>query len=69
MQSYRFVFIRRRVARQRKGPVQLDLLVPQKVGFEFKVVITNPSPKSQRGDQLPVACASGSDKQRVAAHA
>lgn len=40
-QSYRFVFIRKRVARQRKGPVQLDLFVPREDGFEFKVIITN----------------------------
>ena len=39
--SYRFVFIRTRVLRQRKGPVQLDLFVPHEAGFEFKVVITN----------------------------
>ena len=40
-QSYRFVFIRKRVARRRKGPVQLDLFVPHEHGFEFKVIITN----------------------------
>jgi hypothetical protein len=39
--SYRFVFIRKRVARQRKGPVQLDLFVPHEEGFEFKMIITN----------------------------
>ena len=39
--SYRFVFIRKRVACQRKGPVQLDLFVPYEFGFEFKVIITN----------------------------
>ncbi|TET54681.1 MAG: IS1380 family transposase, partial [Anaerolineales bacterium] len=39
--SYRFVFIRKRVARQRKGPLQLDLFVPHEDGFEFKVIITN----------------------------
>ncbi len=41
IRSYRFVFIRSRVARRRKGPVQLDLFVPHETGFEFKVVITN----------------------------
>lgn len=40
-QSFRFVFIRKRVARQQKGPVQLDLFVPQETGFEFKVILTN----------------------------
>ena len=39
--SFRFVFIRQRVARQRKGPVQLDLFIPHEEGFEFKVIITN----------------------------
>jgi hypothetical protein len=40
-QSYRFVFIRKRVARRRKGPVQLDLFTPHEQGFEFKAIITN----------------------------
>lgn len=40
-QSYRFVFIRKRAARRRKGPVQLDLFTPHEEGFEFKVIVTN----------------------------
>jgi len=40
-QVYRFVFIRTRVSRQRKGPVQLDLFVPHETGFAFKVIVTN----------------------------
>ena len=40
-QSYRFLFIRKRVKKQRKGPVQLDLFIPHEEGYEFKVVITN----------------------------
>jgi DDE family transposase len=39
--SYRFLLIRTRVKRQRKGQVQLDLFVPHETGFEFKVVMTN----------------------------
>jgi len=39
--SFRFVFIRKRVSLQRKGPVQLDLFVPREDGFDFKVIITN----------------------------
>lgn len=39
--DFRFVFIRKRVARRHKGPVQLDLFVPHEEGFEFKVIITN----------------------------
>jgi hypothetical protein len=39
--DFRFVFIRKRVVRRNKGPVQLDLFVPYEEGFEFKVIITN----------------------------
>ena len=39
--EYRFVFVRTRVKRQQKGPVQLDLFVPYEHGYEFKVVLTN----------------------------
>lgn len=42
-QAYRFMFIRTRVKKQRKGPIQLDLFVPQESGYEFKVIITNKS--------------------------
>jgi len=38
---YRFVFVRTRVKRQRKGPVQLNLFVPYEHGFEFKVIVTS----------------------------
>ncbi len=38
---YRFLFVRNRVASRDKGPVQLDLFVPQVEGHEFKVVVTN----------------------------
>jgi len=38
---YRFVFIRKRVKRQHKGPLQLDLFVPHEHGYEFKVIVTN----------------------------
>ena len=40
-QSYRFVFVRKRVKRQRKGPLQLDLFEPRERGFDFKALITN----------------------------
>ena len=39
--AYRFVFIRTRVKKQQKGPVQLDLFVPHEHGHDFKVIITN----------------------------
>lgn len=39
--TLRFVFYRQKVLKQRKGPIQLDLFVPQETGFDFKVVVTN----------------------------
>ena len=39
--KFRFIFIRRETALQRKGPIQLDLFEPQEWGYEFKVVVTN----------------------------
>jgi hypothetical protein len=38
---YRFLFIRERVTRQHKGPLQLDLFVPHQPGYDFKVIVTN----------------------------
>lgn len=38
---YRFLFIRTRVRRHIKGPIQLNLFEPYEHGFEFKVIITN----------------------------
>jgi len=38
---YRFVFIRKRVRRQHKSPLQLDLFVPHEEGHDFKVIVTN----------------------------
>lgn len=41
--SARFVFMRQEVAVQRKGPLQLDLFMPQQLGCEFSVIVTNKS--------------------------
>lgn len=38
---YRFLFLRQTVARQHKGPIQLDLFMPREVGYDFTVVVTN----------------------------
>jgi hypothetical protein len=38
---FRFLFIRTKAKKQRKGPVQLDLFVPHEYGYEFKVIVTN----------------------------
>ena len=40
-QDYRFILLRQKVKKQRKGPVQLDLFVPHQYGYEFKVIVTN----------------------------
>ena len=39
--SYRCVVYRRRIARPRQGPIQLDLFEPVERDFEYKVVMTN----------------------------
>jgi hypothetical protein len=38
---YRFLFIRKRVHRQHKEPLQLELFVPHELGYDFKVIVTN----------------------------
>jgi hypothetical protein len=38
---FRFLFIRRKVKKQSKEPVQLDLFTPLEYGHEFKVIVTN----------------------------
>lgn len=40
-ERYRFVFVRKRVRRQHKEPIQLDLFVPHEHGYDFKVIVTN----------------------------
>jgi hypothetical protein len=39
--KHRFVFIRKRVHRQNKEPLQLELFVPHEEGYDFKVIVTN----------------------------
>ena len=38
---YRFLFIRKKVKRQQKGPLQLHLFEPRDLRFEYKVIVTN----------------------------
>ena len=38
---YRFLFVRKRVKKQIKGPLQLDLFEPRDFDFEYKVIVTN----------------------------
>jgi hypothetical protein len=40
---HRFIVVRSQTVVRDPGPVQLDLFVPQVVGYEFKVVLTNKS--------------------------
>jgi len=38
---FRFLFIRHKVKKQSKDPVQLDLFIPHEHGYDFKVIVTN----------------------------
>ncbi len=42
----RFLVVRTRTAIRQRGPVQLDLFVPQDYGYEFKVIVTNKRTKA-----------------------
>ena len=44
---YRFLFLRHRVKKQSKEPVQLELFVPHEEGYEFKVIVTNKRGKAK----------------------
>lgn len=44
---YRFLFLRHRVKKQNKEPVQLGLFTPHEEGYEFKVIVTNKSGKAK----------------------
>lgn len=44
--SFRFLMVRTRTKKQRKGPVQLDLFEPYDFGYEFKVIVTNKALKA-----------------------
>ena len=46
---YRFLFLRHRVKKQSKEPVQLGLFTPHEEGYEFKVIVTN-----KRGKAKPI---------------
>ena len=39
--EFRFVFTRKKVKKQQKGPLQLDLFVPLDSDYEYKVIVTN----------------------------
>jgi hypothetical protein len=39
--SYRFIFIRKKSKKQRKGPLQLHLFEPRDINYDYKVIVTN----------------------------
>lgn len=39
--TYRFLFVRHKVRRQLKGPLQLDLFEPRTFDYDYRVVVTN----------------------------
>lgn len=39
--TYRFLFIRRKIKKQQKGPLQLHLFEPRDFNFDYKVIVTN----------------------------
>lgn len=45
---FRFLCLRQRVSLAYRGPIQLDLFVPQEEGYEFKVIITNKRIKAKK---------------------
>ena len=38
---YRFIFVRQKVNKQQKEPVQLDLFIPRQHDYQFSVIVTN----------------------------
>ena len=45
--AFRFLCIRTKTQKQRKGPLQLDLFEPRDYGYEFKVIVTNKTLQAQ----------------------
>jgi hypothetical protein len=45
---FRVLFIRTRVKKQQKGPIQLHLFEPREHGYEFKVIVTNKITRAKR---------------------
>ena len=45
---YRFLFVRHKVQRQVKGPLQLDLFEPRDVDYDYRVVVTNKTGSARR---------------------
>jgi hypothetical protein len=45
--SYRFIFTRKKIKKQYKGPLQLDLFQPRDFNFQYKVIVTNKTEKAK----------------------
>jgi phage anti-repressor protein len=45
---FRFLCIRQRVSMAFRGPIQLDLFLPQEEGYDFKVIVTNKQLKAKK---------------------
>ena len=45
--SFRFIFYRHRVKKQRKGPLQLEIFEPVSRDYDYKVVVTNKTAKAK----------------------
>lgn len=45
--SFRFIFYRHRVKKQKKGPIQLDIFEPVSRDYDYKVVVTNKAVKAK----------------------
>jgi len=46
--DYRFIFVRQKVKKMSKDPVQLDLFIPYEYGYDFKVIVTNKKIKAKK---------------------
>jgi len=46
--SFRFLFVRKKVKKQRKGPLQLHLFEPRDFMFDYKVIVTNKKESAKR---------------------
>ena len=47
-ETARFVLVRKRARLQHKEPIQLDLFIPHKYGYEFKAIVTNKTLRARK---------------------
>jgi hypothetical protein len=46
--KFRFLFLRQKIQKQRKGPLQLDLFEPISYDYDYKVIITNKTSSAKK---------------------